>query len=67
MCFVLFSFTSTQTLIGLPGEIYTFGTIYLIGYIFKVVGVILGTTLFLPVFMNLNMISVYKVIYYFLL
>ena len=55
------SFISSQTLIGLPGEVYTFGTIILLGYFFKPMGVMIASVFYIPVFRQLQVVSVYKV------
>jgi len=54
-------FISSSALLGLPGEIYSFGTVFLLSYIFKPIGVVLALVLFLPIFKRLKIISVYEV------
>jgi len=52
---------SSLTLLGMPGEIYTFGTVIMYGFLFKPIGVVIGTTLFLPVLGKIGGLSLYKV------
>ena len=60
--FVLFcSFISSQTLIGAPTEIYFYGTIFMYQCIGSFIGALIGFVFFLPVFKQLNIISVYEV------
>ena len=60
--FILFcSFISSQTLIGAPTEIYFYGTIFMYQCIGSFIGALIGFVFFLPVFKQLNIISVYEV------
>ena len=60
------SYISSVTLTGVPGEIYTFGTIYLYSYMFLPIAVIVSVHLYIPVFRQLQIISIYQVSFYFL-
>lgn len=46
----------------MPGEIYSYGTIYLLGIFFLPFGIVVASKLYLPVFHNLKIVSIYKVI-----
>lgn len=61
-----YSYISSVTLTGVPGEIYTFGTIYLYNYMFLPIAVIVSVHLYIPVFRQLQIISIYQVLFYFL-
>ena len=52
------SFMSTNTILGVPAEVYTLGTQFLIGMFSFTVAVVLSAEVFLPVFYDLNMTSV---------
>lgn len=45
----------------MPGEVYSFGTIFLLGALSQPVGILIASQLILPVFFNLKVVSVYKV------
>jgi len=57
----IFSFVSSTTLIGLPGEVYTFGTIILYSFLFKPFGVLIAVKLFLPIYARLGGMSMFRV------
>ena len=57
------SFMSTNTILGVPAEVYTLGTQYAIHVIPFTVAVILSAQVFMPVFYDLNMTSVNEVTY----
>lgn len=52
------SFMSTNTILGVPAEVYTLGTQFLIGMLSFMIAVVLSAEVFLPVFYDLNMTSV---------
>lgn len=52
------SFMSTNTILGVPAEVYTLGTQFLIGMLSFTIAVCLSAEVFLPVFYDLNMTSV---------
>ena len=52
------SFMSTNTILGVPAEVYTLGTQFLIGMVSFTIAVFLSAEVFLPVFYDLNMTSV---------
>lgn len=55
------SFMSTNTILGVPAEVYTLGTQYAIHVIPFTIAVILSAQVFMPVFYELNMTSVNEV------
>ncbi|KAF6027668.1 hypothetical protein EB796_014024 [Bugula neritina] len=57
------SFTSSGILIGLPAEIYTFGTIYMFTLVGRPIAAVLSAKLFIPVFKQIGSISLYQYIY----
>lgn len=59
--YIYFSFISSQTLIGSPAEVYSFGTIVLYQTLGTGVGTIIGFIFYLPVFKQSNVISVFQV------
>jgi len=61
MFFLFCSFTSSGLLIGLPAEIYTFGTIYMFTLVGRPIAAVLSVKLFIPVFKQIGSISLYQV------
>ncbi|KAF6027717.1 SLC5A6 [Bugula neritina] len=59
-CSLIATFESSLSLLGLPGEIYTFGTVIIYSFIFKPIGVIIAAKFYLPVFRKMGGISLYK-------
>ncbi|KAK3088216.1 hypothetical protein FSP39_016248 [Pinctada imbricata] len=60
---MLGSFISANTLLGTPAEMYNFNTMYWwisVGFIVAIVG---ATQIFLPIFYNLKVTSVYQITY----
>lgn len=55
------SFMSTNTILGVPAEVYTLGTQFVINMISFTIAVILSAEVFMPVFYDLNMTSVNEV------
>ena len=58
---LLATFMSAITLLGTPAEMYNFTTIYLwiaLGYLFSI---FLAVNVYLPVFYNLRLTSIYEV------
>ena len=55
------SFVSSLIIISLPAEIYTFGTIFMLGFFFWPIGIIIASRLFIPVFRDLKVVSLFKV------
>lgn len=55
------SFMSTNTILGVPAEVYTLGTQYAIHIIPFTFAVVLSAYVFMPVFYELNMTSVNEV------
>lgn len=52
------SFMSTNTILGVPAEVYMLGTQYWIGMVCFTVAVVLSAEVFMPVFYKLNMTSI---------
>lgn len=48
-------------MIGLPGEVYTFGTIVIYSTLSMPIAVLIATKVFLPVFYQLEVTSVFEV------
>ena len=48
-------------MISVPGEVYTYGTVFLYNCIFGPIGIVIATTLYLPVFEQVKLVSIYKV------
>lgn len=55
------SFMSTNTTLGVPAEVYTLGSQFIISVISFLIAVVLSAEVFLPVFYDLNMTSVNEV------
>ena len=55
------SFMSTNTILGVPAEVYTLGTQFVVHIIPFTIAVILSAEVFMPVFYDLNMTSVNEV------
>ena len=55
------SFVSSLNIISLPAEIYTVGTIFMLGFFFWPIGIIIASRLFIPVFRDLKVVSLFKV------
>lgn len=55
------SHISSVTMMGLPVEVYTYGTQYLIVVVVNVLVIVITMYVFLPVFYELQLTSVYKV------
>jgi sodium-coupled monocarboxylate transporter 8/12 len=60
------SFISAVTLLGTPAEIYRYHTMYWLIVFGFLISVILSNTIYIPVFYNLGITSVFEVIYEFL-
>lgn len=52
------SFMSTNTILGVPAEVYTLGTQFYINMVCFIIAVVLSAEVFMPVFYRLNMTSV---------
>ena len=48
-------------MISKPGEVYSYGTIIVYATLFSPIGVMLGSMFYLPVFLQLEIVSIYKV------
>ena len=48
-------------MIGIPGEIYTFGTIFAYGFLIYPPVILIAVKVFLPVFTKLRVTSIYEV------
>lgn len=55
------SFMSTNTILGVPAEVYTLGTQFVIHIVPFTIAVLLSAYVFMPVFYELNMTSVNEV------
>ena len=60
-CLILYSYISTNTLIGIPAETYMYGTGVFYAGIGYGLGAILAELFFLPVYEQLGIISIYQV------
>ena len=56
-----FSHLSAITVISKPGEVYSYGTIIMYAAFFSPIGTVLGSMFYLPVLLQLEMVSIYKV------
>jgi len=59
--FPFYSVISSNTLLGNPGEVYTFGTIFVYRVIAMPVGLWIAYKVFLPVFLRVGTPSIYQV------
>lgn len=59
--FAFYSYISSLTMVSMPGEIYTFGTIFIYIMVFSPIGVLIASRLYLPVFEQIKLVSIYKV------
>jgi sodium-coupled monocarboxylate transporter 8/12 len=57
------SFMSTNTILGVPAEVYTLGTQFVINIVSITIAIFLSAEVFMPVFYDLNMVSVNEVCY----
>ena len=57
------SFMSTNTILGVPAEVYTLGTQFYVSMACFFVAVILSSEVFMPVFYQLNMTSINEYLY----
>lgn len=61
---IISSHISGITLLGIPSEIYEFGTQYLATVLSTVIIVLVTNNFFLPVFYDLQLYSLYEVIFF---
>ena len=59
------SFMSTNTLLGLPAEVYQVGTQFSLQIISITIAVVLAAEVFMPVYYKLELLSVNEVSFYF--
>ncbi|KAH9367358.1 hypothetical protein HPB48_010153 [Haemaphysalis longicornis] len=59
------SFLSAITILGVPSEIFIHGSQYMVNFVGLIIAIFLATTLFLPVFYEIDMISANQVRYYY--
>lgn len=57
---IFFSLISAVTLLGLPADVYTFGAGYLVINLSLLIVALATAYVYLPVYFNLNLISVYE-------
>jgi sodium-coupled monocarboxylate transporter 8/12 len=55
------SFMSTNTLLGLPAEVFQVGTQFLLQTISIIIAVVLAAEVFMPIYYRLGLISVHEV------
>jgi len=60
-CALVCSFISSITILGTPGEIYSFGTIYIWRILPLPLGIWIAVKVYLPVFLKLGITSIYEV------
>lgn len=56
-----YSYISTNTLIGTPAEVYTFGSAVWYGAFALGLGAVLGEAFFLPIYEQLKIVSLFQV------
>jgi len=56
-----YSVISSQTLLGNPGEVYSFGTIFIYRVLTVPLGILIAYKVFLPVFLRVGTPSTYQV------
>ena len=56
-----FSYISALTMVSTPGEIYSYGTIFIYLAVLYPFGIVIASKLYLPVFEQMGMVSIYKV------
>lgn len=56
-----FSFISSQTIIGLPAEVYAYGTMFTYSMLGVPIAIFISLTVFLPVFSQLQVTSIFEV------
>jgi len=60
------SFKSAVAMLGDPAEVFTYGTQFFTFNLGYLIGIVLGLILYIPVFYDLNQISLFKVSLFFL-
>lgn len=58
---LFFSWVSSLNLLSYPGEVYSFGSVFILGFVFWPIGILIASKFYLPVFYELKVVSMFEV------